>query len=75
VNVCPPIVSVAVRAAPLFADTLNAMTPLPLPDAPCVTVIQAALLTAVHEHPAAVVSDTVPLPCPGPTLRLVGEIE
>jgi len=75
VNVCPPIVSVAVRAAPLFAKTLNAITPLPLPDAPCVTVSHAALLTAVHEHAAAVVIETVPLLWPGPTLTLFGEIE
>jgi hypothetical protein len=54
--------------------TLNAITPLPLPDAPCVIVIHAALLTAVHEHPSAVVSETVPLPAPGPMLMLVGEI-
>jgi hypothetical protein len=66
---------VAVRAAPLFATTLNAITPLPLPDAPCVTVSHAALLTVVHEHPLPVDSETVPLPSPGPTLRLDGEIE
>jgi len=75
VNVFPPIVSVAVRAAPLFAETLNAITPLPVPDAPCVTASHAALLTAVHEHAAPVVSETVPLLWPGPTLRLVGEME
>jgi uncharacterized protein YhhL (DUF1145 family) len=59
----------------VFGRTLNAITPLPLPDAPCVTVIHAALLTLVHEHALAVVTDTVPLDAPEPTLILVGEIE
>jgi hypothetical protein len=40
-----------------------------------VTVIHAALLTLVHEHALAVVTDTVPLDAPEPTLILVGEIE
>jgi len=58
-----------------LAKTLKAITPLPLPDPPCVTVSHAALLTVVHEHALAVVSETVPVPSPGPTLRLDGEIE
>jgi hypothetical protein len=40
-----------------------------------VTVSHAALLTVVHEHALAVVSETVPVASPGPTLRLDGEIE
>jgi len=35
----------------------------------------AALLTVVHEHASAVVSETVPVEEAGPTVRLDGEIE
>ena len=34
---------------------------MPLPDAPAVTVIQAALLTAVQLHPVPAVTVTVPV--------------
>jgi hypothetical protein len=44
----PVIVNMAVRWPPVFAATLNWTTPSPTPDAPCVTVRNAALLTAVH---------------------------
>ena len=44
----PVIVNVAVRAAPVFGATVNWTTPSPTPDAPWVTVRNAALLTAVH---------------------------
>ena len=44
----PVIVSVAVRAAPVLAATVNWTTPLPTPDAPEVMVRNVALLTAVH---------------------------
>lgn len=44
-----------------FAVTLYETVPLPLPLVPPVTVIQAALLVAVHAQPAAVVTVTVPL--------------
>jgi len=48
VKVCPPIVNVPVRAAPVFAATPNATVPLPVPDAPLVTVNHAAFALAVH---------------------------
>ena len=52
----------AVRAAPLFADTANANVPLPDPDATPVAVTHDALLDAVHSHPAAAVTVACPVP-------------
>jgi hypothetical protein len=43
-------VNAAVRCAPVLAATANAIVPSPAPDAPCVTVRNAALLTAPHVH-------------------------
>jgi hypothetical protein len=48
VNVRPATVRVPVLAAPVFAATLNATLPLPVPLAPEVMVIHEALLVAVH---------------------------
>jgi hypothetical protein len=60
--VFPAIVSVPVRDALLvFAATLYATFPLPVPVAPTPTVIQASLLTAVQLHPALAVTTTFPL--------------
>ena len=67
VKVCPSIVSVPLRAVPELAATLNDTEPFPFPLAPEATVIQEALLTAVHAHPAAVVTEAEPLPRPAPT--------
>jgi hypothetical protein len=50
VMLCPAMVSVPVRAVPLFAEALNPTEPLPVPAAPDVIVSQEALLTAVHAH-------------------------
>ena len=50
VKVCPPMVSVPVRAAPVFAATANATVPWPAPDAALVTVNHAAFARAVHAH-------------------------
>ena len=62
-NVAPAIVSVPVRMdATVFAATLNAAVPLPDLVAPLVTVIQAALLTAVHAQPAAALTSLLPVP-------------
>jgi hypothetical protein len=69
------IVTVPVRAAPVFAVRLRATDPLPVPVAPEVTVIHAALLVAVHEHPSPVITLTVPWAASGPMLASVGEIE
>jgi hypothetical protein len=41
--------------------------PLPEPLAPPVTVIQLALLAAVHAHPAPMVTPTLPLPAAAAT--------
>ena len=60
-NVCVAIVSMPVRAAPVFSATLKPTTPLPVPAAPDVTVSHTALLTAVHGHAAVVVTFTVPV--------------
>jgi hypothetical protein len=62
VKVFPAIVSVPVRDALLvFAATLYATFPLPVPVAPTPTVIQASLLAAVQLHPALAVTTTFPL--------------
>jgi hypothetical protein len=75
VNVWPAMVSVSVRAPPAFGSTRNPTDALPLPLAPVVIEIHAALLTAVHAHPAG--ADTAtdpPEPPSGGTVPLVGEI-
>ena len=51
-----------VRCGPMFDATENCVVPLPLPLAPEVTVIQAALLVAVQAQPVAVVTLTKPDP-------------
>ena len=75
-NVRPAMVSVPVRFLPLFEATLNLTVPLPLPDAPEVTVIHESLLVAVQPQPAPAETATgVPAP---PSLSidcLVGLIE
>jgi hypothetical protein len=75
VKVLPAIVSVPLRdETDPFAVAVNETDPLPDPEDPAVTVTQAALLTAVHAHPAGAVTLTVPLPPPDATLWDVGEI-
>jgi hypothetical protein len=63
VNVWPPMVSVPVRAAPVFAAMVNVTVPFPVPDAPPVTVSQAALAVAVQVH---VLADAVTATEPAP---------
>src|SRR5205823_1032680 len=68
VNVWPAIVTVPLRAAPLFAATVNATVPLPLPDPPLAIDIHGAFADAVHEQPApSAVTCTVLLPPAGGT--------
>jgi hypothetical protein len=75
VKVCPPMVSVPVRAAAVFAATLNATVPLPVPDAPLVTVNHAALALAVHAQLFAdAVTVTDPAAAVSATSCVVGEI-
>ena len=50
--------SVPVLAGPVFAATVNATDPLPLPLAPLVIVIQGVAVVAVHAHPVALVTLT-----------------
>jgi len=54
-------VSTPVRKAPEFAAALNPTVPLPLPEAPDVTVSHGTLLLAVHVHPVAVITPTEPV--------------
>jgi hypothetical protein len=61
VNICVAIVIVPARSMPVFAATLKPTVPLPLPEAPDVTIIHDEPLTAVHAHAAVVVTVTVPV--------------
>ena len=75
VNACPAMVTIPVRDEMLvFAAILYPTVPLPLPEAPLVTVIHDAALPAVQAQPAAAVTDTVPVRFPDVTDRLAGEI-
>jgi hypothetical protein len=62
VNVFPAIVSVALRAAPVFALTEKLTVPLPVPFAPSVIEIHDASSVAVHAQPAPAVTVTLPVP-------------
>lgn len=60
----------------MFAAQLNAIVPLPLPEAPDVTVShEGELLLAVQLHPVAVVTLTDPEPAVDGTLWLPDESE
>jgi hypothetical protein len=73
VNVCPPIVIVPLRAAPLFGAAVKPTVPLPVPLAPLVTVSQAAFAVAVHVHVFAdAVTATDPDPPVSATFWFVG---
>jgi hypothetical protein len=70
------MVSVPVRAAPVFAVMLNPTVPLPLPLAPDVMLIHDVLLVAVHVQPVVVETLTgLPAPAVAATDSLVGVIE
>jgi hypothetical protein len=60
VNVAPPIVSVPLRAGPVFAA--YEYESVPLPDAPAPVVSHVALLAPFHAHPVCVVMPTEPAP-------------
>ncbi len=75
VNVEPATVSVAERVdGDVFAATVNATAPFPLPFAPDVIVIQLALLVAAHAQPEPAVTAMDPEPPLAPTDWLVGLI-
>ena len=61
-KVFPPIVTVPLRAAPVFGATTKLTDPLPVPLAPAVMLIHDAFGTAVHAHPAVAVTATIPEP-------------
>ena len=66
-KVWPPTVSVPERAAPVLAATVNATVPLPVPDAPPVTVSHPAFAVAVQvQVPADAVTATDPAPPASP---------
>jgi hypothetical protein len=67
VKVRPAIVNAPLRSAPVFGAAVKPTEPLPVPAPADVTVSQAvALLTAVHEHAAVVVTPTCPDPPAAP---------
>jgi hypothetical protein len=75
VKVAPAIVSVPVRlVVPAFAATVNVTVPDPVPAAPVLTVIHAALLTAVQVHPVPALTVLLPLPPAAETDCDVGEM-
>jgi hypothetical protein len=77
VKVFPAATIVPVRALlVVFAATLNETLPLPVPEAPAVTLIHGALVVAVHAHVAAdAVTAMVPVPPASAKFWLDGEIE
>src|SRR5437667_9588679 len=74
-NVCPAIVIVPLRLFgwPVYGATEYVAVPLPL--APPLTVIQEALLAAVHAQPAPAVTATLPAPPAAGYVARVGEME
>jgi hypothetical protein len=77
VKVCPPIVRLPVRGEELtFTIALKPTTPLPLPLAPLVMLIQPMLLlAAVHAQPVGAVTVIDPDPPAPLTAWLVGDSE
>ncbi|HET7218197.1 MAG TPA: hypothetical protein VFJ02_09110 [Vicinamibacterales bacterium] len=69
------MVIVPVRCvATVLAATLYETAPFAVPLLPPVIVIHDALLTAVHAHPVAALTVTLPVVAVSETARLVGEI-
>jgi hypothetical protein len=56
------MVRVALRAGPVVGAIENWTVPFPFPEPPLVIVTQGTLLAAVHSHPAATLTVTVPEP-------------
>jgi hypothetical protein len=75
VNTRPAIVSVPARADPVLLATSTFTPPLPLPLAPDAIVSHDALLTAVHTHPLATLTDVATDPPLEPTFRCAGASE
>jgi hypothetical protein len=68
------MVSVPLLGVPPLPGTVNETVPFPVPVAPDVMVIQAALLLAAHMQPVAVATFTVPEPPLSEMCWLVGEM-
>lgn len=76
VNGCPAMVTVPERAAAGFGAIVTPTAPLPVPDAPLVTVNQGAFDVAVHVQVGAeAVTATELEPPVSPTSCVGGEIE
>ena len=74
VNVRPAIVRVPVRCVVFgLACTLKPALPFPVPFAPDVTVMNEALLAAVHVQALVVVTVADPVPPPAAADWLVGD--
>ena len=75
VKVCPAIVSVPERGVVVFAAIANPTEPLPVPDAPLVTVSHGAFDAAVQVQVVAeAVTATLPAPPVSATSWAVGEM-
>jgi hypothetical protein len=61
VIVDPATVRVPVRAAPVFAATVNCTVPFPVPEAPWAIVMKVEPLVAVQAHPDAAVTGILPV--------------
>jgi hypothetical protein len=73
VNVSPATVSVPLRwPVPVFGATVKATVPAPLPEAPLVMVIHAALLVPVHAQPVLATTDSEALSPAAGEFRLIG---
>jgi len=72
ITICPATVTVPDRDGPFSDATFSVTVPDPVPFAPDVTVIQSALLAAVHGQPADDVIETVRVPPDAPTESVVG---
>jgi hypothetical protein len=59
----PPIVTVPVRAPPVFAGTVMVTVPAPLPEAPLAIVRNESVVVAVHAH-AELLLETVAVTVP-----------
>ena len=66
------MVTSPVRAGPVFAAHVTTTVPLPLPDEADDICSQLVFESAVHAHPAPVVTATLVLPLPPATLKLPG---
>lgn len=74
-NVVPAIVSAPVRpVVAVFAATVKPALPGPDPEAPLVTVIHEAWLTAVHAQPGPAVTALAPAPPGAVNDWLAGEM-